>query len=86
MLTSQNNEWISVFLLIKTAEMKKNVGSIDRVIRFSLAAVLVALYFFGVVGGVLGWVVLGLAGVFLLTGLVSFCPLYAPFGLTTCRD
>jgi hypothetical protein len=65
--------------------MKKNMGSTDRVIRFIIAAVIAVLYFTNVISGTLGLVLLVLAGVFLLTSLVSFCPLYAPFGLSTCQ-
>ncbi len=64
--------------------MKKNMGSLDKIIRIALAAVVAILYFTNVISGVLGIVLLVLAGVFVLTSLVSFCPLYAPFGITTC--
>ncbi|MBD3615322.1 MAG: DUF2892 domain-containing protein [Gracilimonas sp.] len=65
--------------------MKKNMGSTDKIIRFILAAIFVALYFTGTVVGTWGVVLLVLAGVFVLTSLISFCPLYAPFGLSTCK-
>ncbi|MAL17104.1 MAG: hypothetical protein CL670_06100 [Balneola sp.] len=65
--------------------MKKNMGSADKIIRFVLAIIFVALYFTGTVTGTLGIVLLVLAGVFVLTSLFSFCPLYAPFGLKTCK-
>lgn len=65
--------------------MKKNMGSSDKLIRFVLAALFVILYFTKLVTGVLGIILLVLAGVFVLTSLVSFCPLYAPFGLSTCK-
>lgn len=65
--------------------MKKNMGSADRLIRVLIAAVIGVLYFTNVISGTLGIVLLVLAGVFLLTSLVSFCPLYAPFGLSTCN-
>ena len=64
--------------------MKKNMGSTDRIIRVIIAAIVAVLYFTGTVTGTLGIVLLILAGVFVLTSLVSFCPLYAPFGLSTC--
>ena len=64
--------------------MKKNMGSADRVIRLILAAVMVGLYFGGFVSGTIGIVLLVLAGVFVLTSFVSFCPLYTIFGLSTC--
>ncbi|MGB5237018.1 MAG: DUF2892 domain-containing protein [Flavobacteriaceae bacterium] len=65
--------------------MKKNMGSTDRIVRFIIAAIFVALYFTGTVTGTIGIVLLVLAGVFVGTSFVSFCPLYAPFGLSTCR-
>lgn len=61
------------------------MGSIDKVIRLILAVVMAILYFTGVVEGTLGIIVLVLAAVFVLTSLVSFCPLYAPLGITTCK-
>ncbi|MDC8005529.1 DUF2892 domain-containing protein [Aureisphaera galaxeae] len=64
--------------------MKKNMGTTDRVVRIIIAAVIALLYFTNVITGTLGIVLLVLAGVFLLTSFVSFCPLYAPFGLSTC--
>jgi len=64
--------------------MKNNMGSMDRVMRFIIAAVVVALYFTGTITGTLGIVLLVLAGVFVLTSFIGFCPLYAPFGLKTC--
>jgi len=64
--------------------MKKNMGSADRVIRLIIAAVVGVLYYTGTISGTLGIVLLVLAGVFVLTSFVGFCPLYAPFGLKTC--
>jgi Protein of unknown function (DUF2892) len=65
--------------------MKKNMGSADRVIRVLIAAVFVALYFTGMITGTLGIVLIILSLVFVLTSLISFCPLYLPFGLSTLR-
>lgn len=63
--------------------MKKNMGNLDRVIRVVLAVVFFVLYFSGVVTGVLGIILLALAVIFLLTSVVSFCPLYLPFHIST---
>ena len=60
------------------------MGSADRIIRFIAAAIIGVLYYTGTLSGTLGIVLLVLAGVFVLTSFVSFCPLYAPFGITTC--
>ena len=63
--------------------MKANMGSADRIIRMIIAVVIGVLYFTGIVEGTLGIVLLILAAVFLLTSFISFCPLYAPFGIST---
>lgn len=64
--------------------MKKNMGSADRIVRFVIAAMIAVLYFTGTISGTWGIVLLVLAGVFVLTSFISFCPLYAPFGISTC--
>ena len=64
--------------------MKKNMGNADRVIRIILAAVIVVLFFTKVLTGALGIVLLVVAGIFLITGLIGLCPLYLPFGISTC--
>lgn len=65
--------------------MKKNMGGADRIIRILIAAVVAYLYYAGIISGTLGIVLLVLAGIFLLTSLVSFCPLYTIFGVKTCK-
>jgi uncharacterized membrane protein YGL010W len=64
--------------------MKKNMGSIDKLIRLVLAAIMAVLYFNGIIGGTLGIVLVGLALVLVVTSFVSYCPLYSPFGINTC--
>lgn len=65
--------------------MKKNMGSTDKIIRLIVAIVFAVLYFTGTVSGVVGIVLLVLAAVFTLTSFISFCPLYLPFGINTCK-
>jgi hypothetical protein len=64
--------------------MKKNMGSSDRIIRVLIAAVLAFLFFNDTVTGTAGIILLVVAGVFILTSLVSFCPLYTLLGMNTC--
>lgn len=64
--------------------MKKNMGSADRIIRVIIAAAIAGLFFTNIISGTLGIVLMVLAVVFVLTSLVSFCPLYALFGIRTC--
>jgi hypothetical protein len=63
--------------------MKKNMGGIDKVIRILIALVIVILAFTKVISGTLAIVLLILSGIFILTSLISFCPLYLPFGINT---
>lgn len=65
--------------------MKKNMGNTDKMVRVIIAVIIAALYFTNTITGTLGIVLLVLAGVFVLTSIISFCPLYAPFGLSTCK-
>ena len=63
--------------------MKKNVGSIDQIIRYILAAVLIILFFTKVVTGVLGYVLLAVAVIFIVTALLNFCPIWWMIGVKT---
>jgi hypothetical protein len=64
--------------------MKKNMGTLDRIIRLVIAIIIAILYFTNILTGTLGIVLLILAVVFVLTSLISFCPLYLPFKISTC--
>jgi ACR3 family arsenite efflux pump ArsB len=65
--------------------MQKNMGTIDRTMRILLAIAVALLWWSGQISGTLAIVLGVFAGVFVLTSMVSFCPLYAPFGLSTCK-
>lgn len=65
--------------------MKRNMSNTDRIVRVIVAALFAYLYFAGIVTGGLGIVLLVLGGVFLLTSIVAFCPLYAPFKFSTFK-
>ena len=60
------------------------MGSTDKIIRLIIAVVFAILYFTNTVTGTLGILLLVLGGVFVLTSLVSFCPLYTLFGFSSC--
>lgn len=63
--------------------MKPNMGTADKVVRILVAIVIAGLYFANIISGTLAIILLVLAGVFILTSFVSFCPLYLPFGIST---
>lgn len=64
--------------------MKPNVGGTEKVIRLLVAAVAVALNLTGTVTGTLSIVLWVVAGLMVLTSLLSFCPLWTVFGINTC--
>jgi len=63
--------------------MKKNMGSADRAIRIATAIIIALLYYFEKISGTTAIILLAIAGVFILTSFISFCPLYLPFGIST---
>lgn len=66
--------------------MKQNMGIIDRIIRILISAGFVALYYMGIVTGPVGIVLLVIAGVFTLTSVAGFCPVYLPMKFSTKGD
>nr|WP_315147279.1 DUF2892 domain-containing protein [uncultured Flavobacterium sp.] len=65
--------------------MKKNMGSTDKVIRILIALIIGVLYYTGIISGTTA-IILGIfAVIFVLTSLISFCPLYLPLGISTCK-
>ncbi len=63
--------------------MKKNVGSADKIIRILAAVLIAVLYFTNQISGTAAIALLVIAGVFIVTSFMSFCPLYYPFGIST---
>lgn len=59
--------------------MNKNVGNIDRVLRIILGlAIIIAGFVMNSWLGVIGLIPL-------LTGIISWCPLYLPLKINTCK-
>lgn len=61
--------------------MKRNIGGAERIIRIIAGAAIIALAF---VGPQSPWAYLGIIP--LATGLMGWCPPYALFGISTCRN
>ena len=64
--------------------MKRNMGTVDRMLRTIAALAIGYLWWTGTISGDLGVGLAILAVVFLLTSAVGVCPLYRPLGLSTC--
>ncbi|TFH42444.1 MAG: DUF2892 domain-containing protein [Chrysiogenales bacterium] len=65
--------------------MKKNMGTIDRVIRMALAVLVVLLYYTGHISGTAAIILGAFAVVFIITSALGFCPLYLPLKISTMR-
>lgn len=65
--------------------MKPNMGTADRVIRLAVVVLIGALYFTGQLTGTAA-IILGIvAAAFFVTSLIGWCPVYLPFGISTCK-
>ncbi|GGD41546.1 hypothetical protein GCM10011514_01950 [Emticicia aquatilis] len=63
--------------------MKANMGTVDKVVRILVAIVIIGLYFANQITGMAAIILLVVAGAFILTSFMSFCPLYLPLGIST---
>ncbi len=64
--------------------MNANVGGIDRVVRAVAGAALLAAGFLAGIEAPWNYVAMGVGVIFLLTSIISFCPLYRIVGMNTC--
>ncbi|HOU14315.1 MAG TPA: DUF2892 domain-containing protein [Anaerolineae bacterium] len=66
--------------------MKKNMGTVDRIVRVVIAAIIAILYFTNAISGALA-IILGIVAlIFLATSAVGFCPLYVPLKISTRKQ
>ncbi|MCX6155279.1 MAG: DUF2892 domain-containing protein [Candidatus Kapabacteria bacterium] len=66
--------------------MKKNIGTIDKIMRLILAALFLILFLTGTVTGTIGIILIIFAITFTATALFNFCPLYIPLKWSTKKD
>ena len=65
--------------------MKRNLGGLDKVVRFLLGIAGGLLVYYELVTGPLAFITLVIVAVLLLTSLIGFCPLYGILGINSCR-
>jgi hypothetical protein len=65
--------------------MRKNIGLADRLFRVLLAALAAISYLVGIIADEITLILGLVSGIFILTSLVGFCPIYLPFGINTCK-
>jgi hypothetical protein len=63
--------------------MKPNMGTLDRSLRILFSFIIIGLYFTNQISGTAAIILLVVAGIFIVTSFLSFCPLYLPFGFST---
>ena len=66
--------------------MKSNVGTLDRIIRILVGVVLAILYFAHIISGTLAIILIILAGIFIVTSFIKFCPIYFALGLSSKKE
>ncbi len=65
--------------------MKTNMSTADKFIRVLIGIAIAVLYYLEIISGTTAIVILGVGIILLITSLVSYCPLYAIFGIKTCK-
>lgn len=63
--------------------IKKNLGTADKIVRLVFAVVITILYALDIINGPLAGGLLILSGIFIITVLISFCPIYGTFNFST---
>jgi predicted PurR-regulated permease PerM len=66
--------------------MKPNMGTVDKIIRLSVVAIIAILYFTGQITGTAAIILGIIAAAFLVTSLIGWCPSYVPFGISTRKS
>ncbi|GAB7087079.1 DUF2892 domain-containing protein [Marinifilum fragile] len=65
--------------------MKKNMGTLDRILRVIVSITLAILYFTDIITGTIGLIVFIFACVMFLTSVIGNCPPYTLLGINTCK-
>ena len=65
--------------------MKRNLGALDKVVRFLLGIAGGLLVYYELITGPLAYIALAIVAVLLLTSLTGFCPLYGMLGINSCK-
>jgi len=63
--------------------MKKNVGSIDKIVRIIIAIAAIYFAYSGKVESPWNYVLYAVGGIMLFTSILGTCPLFSIFGVST---
>jgi uncharacterized membrane protein YbjE (DUF340 family) len=70
------------FVNVNTTAMKQNIGLSDRIIRVSIALLIIIFYFTNLIDGVTANILLVLAATLAITSSIGWCPLYGVIRLS----
>lgn len=65
--------------------MNKNIGQTDKSIRIIIAIVIGILIYMEILTGTLAYIFLAVSAVLVITSFINFCPIYALFGINSCK-
>jgi len=65
--------------------MKKNVGSVDKIIRYIIAIVAIYIAYKGMVASPWNYVLYAVGAIMVLTALSGRCPIFSIFGINSCK-
>lgn len=65
--------------------MNQNLSNTDRIVRFLLFVVAIVLFAMDILSGWLAYTAVIIGTIFLLTSLMSFCPIYKVLGICTSK-
>lgn len=66
--------------------MEKNVGTIDKGVRFAIALAIIVAHLVGLISGIVGLVLAVGSGMLLSSVMSGHCPLYVNLGVNTNRQ
>ena len=65
--------------------MKKNVGSVDKIVRYIIAIVALYVAYNGMVASPWDYVLYAIAAIMVITALSGRCPIFSIFGINSCK-
>ncbi len=65
--------------------MKNNISSLDRILRIVLVVLLTAAFITRAAAGIYGILAISLGSVLVLSIVLNWCPIYALFGINSCK-
>lgn len=77
---------IGFIIYLNSKKMEKNIETADKVIRILAAILIAGLYYANLISGTVAILLLILAGIFIITSFVGFCPIYRFLGISTLKS